>query len=383
MIVSYWYSCCYTKACCILKCKFGIEGKALKWFDSYLRPRSFKVVIEGTYSEEQDLTVSVSQGSCTGVNIFNLYCAPLEEVVTPSLKISGFVDDHSIKDSFKASNRKAELDSVNTIQNCMINIKNWMDQVRLKMNLSKTEFIYFGHPRQLVKCMENTIQVAGDLILRSDIIRYLGVWMDSNLSFKHHTTKKCQAAMINFIRIRNICHLLDADTTESLCLSLCISHLDYCNAVLYKLPDITIHKMQRVQNMCAHLVLRKTKRDSISACLKQLHWLPIHQRISFKLLVLTYKCLHGEGPAYLIELLHYKTTLRKGLRSGTHEDNLLLSILRTKCKTFANQSFSVAAPTLWNTLPYCIRSIKSVLTFKKMVKTTSLPRGIPRVNTQV
>ena len=165
--------------------------------------------------------------------------------------------------------------------------------------------------------MENTIQVAGDLILRSDIIRYLGVWMDSNLSFKHHTTKKCQAAMINFIRIRNIHHLLGADTTESLCLSLCISHLDYCNAVLYKLPDIIIHKMQRVQNMCACLVLRKTKRDSISACLKQLHWLPICQRISFKLLVLTHKCLHGEGPAYLIELLQYKTTLRKGLRSGT------------------------------------------------------------------
>ena len=46
------------------------------------------MVIDGTYSEEQDLTISVPQGSCAGVNIFNLYCAPLEEVVTPSLKIS-------------------------------------------------------------------------------------------------------------------------------------------------------------------------------------------------------------------------------------------------------------------------------------------------------
>ena len=259
----------------------------------------------------------------------------------------------------------------------MINIKNWMDQARLKMNPSKTEFIYFGYSRQLAKCTENTIQVAGDLILRSDIIRYLGVWMDSNLSFKHHTTKKCQATMINFIRIRNIHHLLDDDTTKSLCLSLCISHLDYCNAVLYKLPDTTVHKMQRVQNTCAHLVLRKTKRDSISACLKQLHWLPICQRISFKLLVLTYKCLHREGPAYLRELLHHKTTLRKGLRSGTCEDDLLLSIPRTKCKTFVDRSFSVAALTLWNTLPYCIRSIKSVLTFKTMVKTHLFKEAFP------
>ena len=183
--------------------------------------------------------------------------------------------------------------------------------------------------------------------------------------------------MINFIRIRNIHHLLDADTTESLCLSLCISHLDYCNAVPYKLPDITIHKMQRVQNMCAHLVLRKTKRDSISACLKQLHWLPINQRISFKLLVLTHKCLHGDRPAYLIELLQHKTTLRQGLRSSTHVDDLLLSIPRTKCKTFANQSFSVAAPSLWNTLPYYIRTVKSVFTFKKMVKTHFFQEAFP------
>ena len=148
-----------------------------------------------------------------------------------------------------------------------------MDQTRLKMNLAKMEFIYFGHPRQLIKCTENSIDVTGDLIVRSDLIRYLGVWMDSNLYFKNHTTKKCQATMINFIKIQNIRYLLDANTTESLCLSLCILHLDYCNAVLYKLPEVTIHKMQRIQNMCACLVLGKTKRDSISACLKQLHWL--------------------------------------------------------------------------------------------------------------
>ena len=134
----------------ILKCKFGIEGKALKWFDSYLRPCSFKVVIKGTYSEEQDLTVRQLH-----------WCKHLQPVLCPigggchtQLKNKQVADDHSIRDSFKASNRKAELDSINTIQNCMINIKNWMDQVRLKMNPSKTEFIYFGHPRQLVKCME-------------------------------------------------------------------------------------------------------------------------------------------------------------------------------------------------------------------------------------
>ena len=166
-----------------------------------------------------------------------------------------------------------------------------MDQVRLKMNPSKMEFIYFGNAPQLLKCTIDSINVVGDLILRSDVIRYLGVWLNATLNFKLHVTKKCKAAMINFNRIRGICHLLTDKAASSLVLSLCVSHLDYCNAALYGLPDTTIGRMQRVQNMCAHLVLRKSKWDSATACLAKLHWLPIRQCITFKICVLTYKLL--------------------------------------------------------------------------------------------
>ena len=88
----------------ILNNKFGIADKALKWFDSYLQPRSYKVVTEGTYSCEKNLTVSVPQGSCVGAAIFNLYCLPLEEVVPKDLQLSSFADDHSIRNTFKAGN---------------------------------------------------------------------------------------------------------------------------------------------------------------------------------------------------------------------------------------------------------------------------------------
>ena len=108
----------------ILKHKFGIESKALQWFNNYLRPCSFKVVTDGTYSQEQDLEVSVPQGSCAGANIFNLYCAPLEDVVHPGLKISGFADDHSVRDSFKASYRRAELQTITNLQHCMLRLSN-------------------------------------------------------------------------------------------------------------------------------------------------------------------------------------------------------------------------------------------------------------------
>ena len=59
-----------------------------------------------------------------------------------------------------------------------------MDAVKLKMNPEKTEFIYFGHKQQLNKCLINSIDVASDKIERTECIRYLGGFLDANLSFK-------------------------------------------------------------------------------------------------------------------------------------------------------------------------------------------------------
>ena len=69
------------------------------------------------------------------------YCSPLHEVIPPDLQLSGFADDHSVRKSFKVSHREEEFSTVTSMEACMLNIKNWMDEMRLKMNPSKTEFI--------------------------------------------------------------------------------------------------------------------------------------------------------------------------------------------------------------------------------------------------
>ena len=352
----------------ILSNKYGIKSQALKWFDQYLRPRSFKVTVNGAHSKERDLEVSVPQGSCVGVNIFNLYCLPLQDVVPDDLQLSGFADDHSVRKAFKAGNTNEEISTIAKLESCLLSIKQWMDQARLKMNPSKMEFIYFGNAPQLLKCTIESINVAEDLILRSDVIRYLGVWLNATPNFKLHVTKKCKAAMVNFIRIRGIHHLLTDEAASSLVLSLCVSHLDYCNAVLYGLLVITIGRMQKIQNMCACLVLRKSKWDSATACLAKLHWLPIRQCVTFKICVLTYNLLREQGPKYLQVMLQYKySTNSRTLRSNL--DHSLLVIPHTKCKTFTSRSFSVSAPTLWNHLPRSLRESTTLLSFKHDLKT--------------
>ena len=215
----------------ILNNKFGITDQVLKWFDSYLQPRSFKLVIDNKHhSKKHNLEGSVPQGSCAGANLFNLYCTPLVDVVPKDLHLSGFADDHSIRKTFKVGNKQQEIDPKVTMESCMLRIKHWMDTVHLKMNPSKTEFIYFGSRPQLKKCLVDDLNIAGNLVISSHSIKYLGAHLDENLNYKQHVNKKCQAAMYNYFKIRSIRKVLDFPTTTHLCLSLCVSHLDYCNS---------------------------------------------------------------------------------------------------------------------------------------------------------
>ena len=80
----------------VLESQFGITATALKWFNSYLRPRSFKVCMGEEYSESQQLSFRVPQGSCSGATIFTCYCSLINKVVPDLVIINGFADDHSI-----------------------------------------------------------------------------------------------------------------------------------------------------------------------------------------------------------------------------------------------------------------------------------------------
>ena len=255
----------------ILNNKFGVSDSALNWFKTYLQPRQFKVKVKEAYNSERNLSYIVPLGSCAGANNFNLYCSPLGDVMPPDLNLSGFTNYHSIRSHFNVNSRVDELECTEKNEKAMVTNKKWMDSMWLKMNTAKTEFIYFGHRLQLRKCTENRITIAGDPGAYTDCIKYLGATIDSELAFKKHVVVKCKAAMCNLLKSRSIRHLLDETTTVNLCLSLCISYLDYANGLPYGLTKTTLNRMQDIQNICVRLILRKTCRDSITECRKKLH----------------------------------------------------------------------------------------------------------------
>ena len=148
-----------------------------------------------------------------------------------------------------------------------------------------------------------------------------------------------------------------------------MSRVDYCNSLYYGLPDYQLHKLQRVLNSSARLVLCAPRSCHITPLLRELHWLPVRSRIEFKLLLITFKVLKGLAPLYLSELISVLPPSSYNLRRN-YNGTLLCTPKSKSKRTLGDRAFSSAAPALWNSLPFAIRNVdQSVESFKKKLKT--------------
>ena len=125
-----------------------------------------------------------------------------------------------------------------------------------------------------------------------------------------HVDKICKTSYYHLRNISKIRKYITEETTEILVHAFVSSKLDYCNSLLYGLPKHMISSLQSVQNTAARIVTLTKKFDHITPVLIQLHWLPVHFRILFKVLLLVYKALNGMAPLYITELLSYRTCSR-------------------------------------------------------------------------
>ena len=119
------------------------------------------------------------------------------------------------------------------------------------------------------------------------------------------------------------------------------SHIHNGNSLLTGVTDHSLRKLQLAQNAAARILTKTRKFDNITPILKDLHWLPVHERINFKLLLLTWKAIKWTAPSYIANLLVPYQPVR-ALRSS---DKHLLAVLRTS--TLGDRAFSVAAQALF------------------------------------
>ena len=188
--------------------------------------------------------------------------------------------------------------------------------------------------------------------------------------------KICKGISYNLYFIGKIRKYLDYPTAEKMINCSVTSCLDYCNSLLYGAKGYNISQLQLCQNNATRVLSLCRKFEHITPVLKDLHWLPVEQRIEYNALLLTYKALHGKAPAYISQLLSRYTPTRP-LRS---ENKNILRVPRCRLKGFGRHCLAYAAPSLWNPLPTPVQRAFSIDTFKSSPKTYLFNVAYPSIH---
>ncbi len=347
------------------KCK--IKGTVLSWIKSYLTDRKQKVKIGKETSDEEDIKYGVPQGSVLGPILFTIYMSPLGKIMERhGIQYHIYADDTQLYIAFSPSENNTQKLTKEKLEECIKSVKDFLLINKMKLNDDKTEFLIIGTRQQLAKMNYDEIKVGDTLIKCADSAKNLGVIFDKNMGINKHISNTCRKGFYHIRNIAKIRNYLDQKSTETVIHAFVTSILDYGNSLLYGINANHMQKLQRVQNAAVRVVLKLKKFDHITEGRKTLHWLPVQARLEFKILALTWKCLHDKAPSYLKELIKIKHNLRV-----TRSNNSIILIdPKTNFVTGGDIAFRKAAPKMWNKLPDKIRNAETYETLKKTSEKT-------------
>ena len=337
---------------------FGLHGTSLDWFSSYLTLRSQAVSIQNSTSSFSNLSCGVPQGSVLGPLFIQLLLAlssPRTQSNNTSILMTPGCTFLSLLLIQLLHLKYSLILSLTyspgcTLTNC--------SSIHPKLN----SYSLVQKQQRLKFSQLTTLSLGNDIIPVSSSARNLGFIFDSDMSFTDQINSLSKSCHFHIRDIRRIRHLLPLSAATALANSLVSSKLDYCNSLLNGISQANLNKIQRIQNTLARVVTNTSKFEHITPILKKLHWLPIKQRIDYKLCLLTYKTLQIQQPTYLYNSLSFPSHSL----STRSSDSSVLSIPYVRT-SLGKRAFSVIAPRLWNSLPPDIRNSLSVSTFRLKV----------------
>jgi hypothetical protein len=344
-----------------LRTVFGINGKALHWIETYLKDRTQYVSTGNERSALVSCTYGVPQGSVLGPFLFSVYVSPIANVITShGVQFHQYADDTQLYIATRSD------DDIKRLEECTVAVRDWFTRNGMLLNPDKSEVLLIARRTNAERFSQGSgVCVAGSNIAYAVQLKSLGITLDQQLSFDQHTASVVKSSNFNIRALRHIRPMLDRSVANTIACSIVSTRLDYCNSLLFGMSAKNIQKLQRIQNALARVVTGSRRRAHIKPVLRDLHWLPVAQRIEYKIALITHKVLANGQPEYLHSLM----TEHKPTRHLRSEHQRLLSKPTGLTSALGSRSFTRASEAVWNKLPEVIRRTESTQCFKKKLKT--------------
>jgi len=245
---------------------------------------------------------------------------------------------------------------------------------RLQLNTAKTEVIWFASSRRQHQIPQTPLSVGYDTVVPCGVRDF---WIYLNLLMWIHVVKTASSCFAVLWQIPSIRRFVSRPTWQTLVASLVLSRLDYGCATLAGRPVTLLDRLQSLLNAATRLIYGRRKYDHVTPQLRELHWLRVPERITFRLATLAYRCQHNMAPHYLVvHQLHWASSVasRQRLRSASTPQFIVPCTSRS---TIGDRAFCVTAARAWNTLTPSVQSSESLAIFRRRLKTELFSRSFP------
>lgn len=331
--------------------QYGIRGKELEWFKSYLSERFQQSKVIDELSDEYEVKLGVPQGSVAGVLLFLLYINDIGMVIK-YCKIGLFADDTLI---YISGNNIDEMQE--KMNEDLQNLQEWLNMNKLKLNVSKTKCMALNlkHGNICIKLKDEVLEVVSK-------IKYLGVIIDNNLKFNEYVDEICSKISKKIGYLRRIRSKLSYSNALMLYNALVLPHFDYCATIIFSCSDTVKARLQLLQNKGMRMLLKCNYYTPIQNMLNALGWMNVRQRINYQVLVFIFKMKYNLFPEYLSNNLSYIQEVQPyELRRG---DDFRLQ--QWKSSRGQNQ-LMYNGLRLFNNLPNDIKLERCLSKFRKLI----------------
>ena len=330
---------------------YGVRDSNLKWCANYLTNRTQKTLANGKLSDAKGITCGVPQGSVLGPLFFILYVNDVQEAVSVS-KLQLYADDTVIH-----SEGRSPDEAVGKLQPSLTQFSLWCKANKLSLNATKTKLMTFG-TRHKVKKAKNVIIRIGEVPLQIvPTYKYLGITLDSTLSFNYHVKSASTAISYKVNLLARIRKYLNEEVAMRIYKSMILPYFDYGDVIYNTAGQEGLDKLQRLQNRC----LKICKGFNVRFCTKELHEITKMPKLSQRRMAHVNNFMYSRlGNESLVD--------KRDIRTRAH-DAPLFKIEIPTVEAY-KRSIQYAGALQWNSLNKEIRGIDNFQNFKAKQKST-------------